>query len=300
MTQLLQSVEVQTTRFDPIEAELTVTAVLPEVADDAELRGRLMGPRCVDRETVEVAYPLKPLPPEGDLLRARVIIPEASPWSPKTPFRYEGPVELWRGEQKVEEAWLAHGLRHLVLRRKGFFLNGEALPLRGVQRGRCDEADARELHASGCNLLVTRVTESTSTESLSELATIAEKFGLLVLGQFEGADEPAFWTAEAALLRRVACLGWLMPQSLLTSPQVWHQAMALLHGHRREIFVGLQVQEPPLPVLPGHISFLAGDEEILEGLGEVSLPRLFVLRRGQAEPEDRVGPNTVLLGCVHR
>ncbi len=305
MASQLSSVEVQTTRFDPVEAELGVTAVVSAPAQDLELRGRLMGPRCVYTETIEVAYPLKPLPAEGDVpgdvLRARVVVPEASPWSPKTPFRYEGPVELWQGGVKVEETRVVHCLRHVVLRRRGLFLNGQAIPLRGVQRNQIDERAARDLHAGDCNLLLARIDGSSEPRALAELADLAERFGFLLLGQLDGSEETACWSAETALVRRSACLGWLLPQSLLATPQVWHSAMSLLHGQRRDLFVGLHVQELPLPVLPGHISFLAGDEQLLEQLGDLTLPKLILLRRGQANPERLSDPATArVLGWVQR
>jgi len=46
----------------PAEAEVWITVTPERPAPEAEVRGRLMGPRCLFAETVEVAYPLRPLP----------------------------------------------------------------------------------------------------------------------------------------------------------------------------------------------------------------------------------------------
>src|SRR6516164_11712247 len=103
MSNRIVGVDILTTRFDPTEAEVTVVATPEQPADNLELRGRLMGPRCPYADTVEVAYNLRPLTAQDDLPRARVIIPEASPWEPETPFLYDGPLELWRGDAKLDE-----------------------------------------------------------------------------------------------------------------------------------------------------------------------------------------------------
>src|SRR5436309_1982537 len=99
--------EIATTRYDPTEAELTVTYAPDDpaaVAPGAELRGKFEGPSSAYAETVEVAYALRPLPREEDVLRARVIIPEPCFWSPAAPLLYRGTVELWQGGAARERA----------------------------------------------------------------------------------------------------------------------------------------------------------------------------------------------------
>jgi beta-galactosidase/beta-glucuronidase len=44
-------------------------------------------------------------------LEFRVIIPEASWWEPKTPFLYEGPVELWQDGVLCDRREISHGIR---------------------------------------------------------------------------------------------------------------------------------------------------------------------------------------------
>src|SRR5262245_34985654 len=151
----IQSVETLTTRFDPVEAEVTVTAVVEEPGPDLELRGRLVGPSCVYTETIEIAYPLKPVPAEGDLLRARVVIPEANFWEPRTPFLYRGVIELHQNGQELNRASVTHGLRHLILKAQGLRLNGQPLKLRGVWLNEVTDESAERLWQSGGNAVLT-------------------------------------------------------------------------------------------------------------------------------------------------
>jgi hypothetical protein len=102
----LPAVRVEIVRMTPAVAEVILRA---DVA--GELRGRLMGPRCSQTTTVEIAYSLKPIPSNEHQCAARAIIPEPSFWEPAFPYFYSGPVELWRNGEKVGEQWVEVGLR---------------------------------------------------------------------------------------------------------------------------------------------------------------------------------------------
>jgi hypothetical protein len=98
-------VDVRTHRLEPFEAELWVI-VSPEYrTPTTEVRGRFVGPKSAVSSTIEVAYPLRPLPrpPESVLgLVTRAVIPEPSLWEPGCPFIYDGVVELWEGDQRCD------------------------------------------------------------------------------------------------------------------------------------------------------------------------------------------------------
>jgi len=286
------SVEVLTTRFDPLEAEVSVSVVPEGPGEQLSLRGRLHGPRSPYADTVEIAYSLKPLPVEGDLLRARMVIPEANFWTPKAPFLYEGPVELWRGEECVDRQHVVHGLRHAALSRKGLHINGQALQLRGLTFAELTDETIPRLRAADINLLVTPV-----TPGCVDLWIRAERAGFFMLGQLDGYDDELLWYSEEYLARRVSAFGWLLPQSLTRQPQHWHNAMLHLQGGRRDVLFGVKVEELPLGVLPGHVSFVACEERFLPKLGELTLPRLLLGKRGdENEPERK----PEILGKVYR
>lgn len=98
-------IKVEIMRMTPAVAEVILRA---DVA--GELRGRLMGPRCPQATTVEVAYPLKSVESNTGCA-AKVIIPEPSFWEPDFPCIYAGPVELWRDGNLWNEQWIEVGLR---------------------------------------------------------------------------------------------------------------------------------------------------------------------------------------------
>jgi hypothetical protein len=91
------------------QAHADVRVMFDNLPASVNVRGRLMGPRCPGVSTVEVAYPLRPLPGEAGAFQ--VLIPEPNMWSPVLPFRYEGPVEFWQGGELVGQVTLSLGLR---------------------------------------------------------------------------------------------------------------------------------------------------------------------------------------------
>src|SRR5437763_974188 len=85
-------------RLNPAEAEVHFTFDLKHNILRPEFRGRLMGPRCPYATTVEIAYPLRPLPrierTSLQTVTGCIIIPEPSLWDPVSPFLYQGPLAL--------------------------------------------------------------------------------------------------------------------------------------------------------------------------------------------------------------
>src|SRR5262245_22561907 len=155
MTSRILRVELRDHSLDPATAEVRVT-VHAEHAAGAEVRGRLMGPRCRFASTVEVAYHLRPLP-GGDALSRRVLLPEASLWEPETPHLYVGPVELWQGGVRVDVVEVRHGLRSLAVGPRGLRVNGKLLALRGRHVETLSEPEALALRQAGVNALVVPV-----------------------------------------------------------------------------------------------------------------------------------------------
>jgi hypothetical protein len=289
--------EVVATRFEPTEAELTITAVPDQSAGDQELRGRLVGPQSVYAETIEIAYALRPAPGPDDLPRARVIIPEPNYWSPATPFLYTGPLELWQAGQCVDRTQIIYGLRQIALGPKGLRWTGQPLKLRGVTLRDVSENDARYLHEQSCNLLLVPAAGATTATW-----ALADRFGFLVLGQIDPTDDEVLWQAEAIWSRHTSCLGWLLPQSTLGQPQLWHNAMSLLHGHRRDVLIGVRVEDTPIGVLQGHVSFLVCEERFLPDLADVSLPKIVLAKRGAStrKHDEEAYPTPMILGHVYR
>jgi hypothetical protein len=106
---------VEIRRLSPAEADVWIKAELDRVTPGTELRGRLVGPRCPGVTTLEVPYPFRParqpdVHPDNTLI-ARAVIPEPNLWTEKTPFVYEGSLELWQDGERCDVARLSVGLR---------------------------------------------------------------------------------------------------------------------------------------------------------------------------------------------
>jgi hypothetical protein len=96
---------VEQKRLSTAEAELWVFVHVERSDDATEIRGCLVGPKCVSAETVQINYPLKRIRSDDhatNVLLGRILIPEPNLWTPETPFVYEGNVELWH-EGKVAD-----------------------------------------------------------------------------------------------------------------------------------------------------------------------------------------------------
>ncbi len=101
-------------KLTPAEAEVWIVPEVEQLTPATEIRGRLMGPRCPNITTIEIAYPLRPLAtqPEGTSpLTRRALIPEPSLWEPERPFVYRAIVELWQDGERCDVAEFDYGLR---------------------------------------------------------------------------------------------------------------------------------------------------------------------------------------------
>jgi hypothetical protein len=280
MNNRILHVEIRDHSVIPAQAEVHV-AVVPERRTPAtEVRGRLMGPHCLYASTVEVAYPLRPLPRPGpggppERLTLRAIIPEASLWEPESPFLYRGPVELWQDGRRCDEATLTHGLRALALGPRGLRLNGRPLALHGRVLTACpDFQDALAWHRAGCNLLLAPVGEATAP-----LWDLADRVGFLVLGRLPDTTAGTLLLL-AALGTHPCCLGWLAgPDTTLPAPLRTPALSGASRGPAAALPVGLELGEAPPGPLPPGFSFGAGTASAVKkraGRADLALPLLLL------------------------
>jgi hypothetical protein len=203
MTNRILQISVRDHSLVPAEAEVRIDVTPERPGGGAEVRGRLMGPRCRFAGTVEVAYHLRGVPgaEAGGVLTARAVIPEASLWEPQTPHLYAGPVELWQDGARCDAVEVRHGLRDVRLGRGGLRLNGRPLGLRGRRAASCTDPEALAWRGQGYNLLLTPVAEESR-----HVWGVADRMGFFVLG--------VVTPAGAALAHELAgcasCLGWLV------------------------------------------------------------------------------------------
>jgi hypothetical protein len=228
MENRIRRIEVHDRSLNPVSAEVWISVLPEHLTATTEVHGRLMGPRCLYSNTVEVAYPLRPLPlhqkpPMPSGLTVRAVIPEASWWEPQCPFLYQGPIELWQDGQCCDRVILSHGMRSLQRKERGLCINGRPLTLHGRKIAACSDEEAAQLYQAGYNLLIAPVAAS----SLAVWER-ADRFGFLVLGQLgEDADE----TRLVDMTRpHASCLGWLSAECRALSAEeavAWYMA----HGN---------------------------------------------------------------------
>lgn len=206
----IRHIQIDDISLAPTQAELRITVTLARDWGNAEVRGRLMGPRCQFSRTVEIAYSLRTLPGQSSDSRSRsfrVIIPEASWWDLQSPFLYEGPLELWQVDQRTDEAWISHGLRSLTLGSQEVRLNGRPVEVKGREIESATAKDFASWRTEGINLLLTPVRAETAV-----LWSLADQFGMLVLGRIADTD-PETKERVARLGEHASSLGWLLPES---------------------------------------------------------------------------------------
>src|SRR4051812_37705766 len=163
MSNRILGVRVENRSLDPVSAEVWIHVRPAELTPGTEVRGRLMGPSCPYSNTVEIAYPLRPLRAEAQKpgkLSCRVVIPEASLWDTQSPFLYAGPVKLWQDGQLADRLPIRHGLRMFSLSPHGLRVNGKIILLDGRRVETLSESRAQLLRQQGCNLLLVPLRET--------------------------------------------------------------------------------------------------------------------------------------------
>ena len=252
MTSKIQKLDLRVTLKDPTEPEVWVGVATSSPTD---VHGRLMGPRCRYSSTVEVAYPLRPTsrPLEGlaGIVR-RAVIPEASQWEPTHPFLYEGPVELWEGDQLVEGRWVRCGIRYLHLGNRGLRLNGHLFTLRGVARNACPAEEMMQLREQGVNLLLVDVAAAPAP-----LWAAADAVGMLVLGKV--AASRAAIAKACDQQSHPANLGWLLDRAIFADATLRGLAAPLLERRAGEL-IGIHADAGDAAMPEAHFRFgLPGD-----------------------------------------
>ncbi len=260
MSNQILHVRVHDHSLDPAQAELRIAVAAGRVAPTTELRGRLTGPRCAYSTTVEVAYPLRPLP-DSDGLSARVVIPEPSLWEPACPFLYEGVVELWEDGARCDQAPIRRGLRRVLLGPGGLRVNGEPMLLLGRTAVR---------PADGFNLLL-----APTADAPADVWDHADVQGCFVLGRLDDWRDASLQSA-IALSDHPSCLGWLTP------PPDGAEAVAAMRRLNRRALVGVELEEAPREPLPAGVNFIACPSECAEDLRPLGLPLL--VYRGALSP----------------
>jgi hypothetical protein len=298
MTNHLQTIRVRDGRLDPAEAEVWLFAYPERLTSTTRVSGRLVGPRCPYAGTVEVAYPFREQSREYEStgnahIALRVIIPEPSFWDPESPFLYQGPADLWEGDQRGDQVQVSHGLRVLGLGTQGLRCNGRPLVLRGVARAACPEAEARSLHQAGCNTLLAPAGADAA------LWDLADRFGFLVLVRIADEEGLRAEALQAHTFRpHPCCLGWVVTAEVLAEGLAGIVAGTLPDTAGRAPLLGVELKQPPAGPLPEKVAFVVCPEALLPELTALDLPRV-LLQDGAGVPPALAAPPPGVLGWVN-
>jgi hypothetical protein len=249
--------------ISPTLADIRIIVRSTDLWSNQEMQGRLVGPQCRYATTIEVAYPIRPLPRDPErptLISGQVLIPEPSLWEPQTPFLYRGGCVVYRGRTKDFEATISRGIRHVALGKQGLQLNGVPFRLNAVSCETLDEVRAREWRAADVNTLLVPVRPDTA-----DVWEAADRIGFFVLGRLDDTEG----CRELAWSRRfhASCLGWLLPVGSAGDAREYADLRAA--GQ----LLGVAVDEPDSSRLAG-VDFQLCDREFLRlgssGLGQLA------------------------------
>ncbi len=114
-TNHIRKIAIDIRRLSAVEAEIWINVQVDRVTPATEVRGKLHGPRCPGVSTVEIAYPLRPLPRvpsnDADVIVVRALIDEPNLWTGTTPFVYQGFAELYEDGKCQDRAPVSVGLK---------------------------------------------------------------------------------------------------------------------------------------------------------------------------------------------
>ena len=261
MTNRILDVVVANHRLDPVETELRVHVRVESLTPTTEIRGRLLGPRCLYASTIEIAYPLREVS-RGEHIELRAIIPEPSWWDPESPFVYEGMLELLQDGVSCGQAPLRHGIRQIQITSRGLRLNGQQYTLRGkFVEPTLTDVDGRGLRAAGFNTLITNVADANTS-----LWSLGDRLGFFVLGTSN--DIARHLEIRNELTGHPSAFGWVFGRvDFLAGPS---------HETGRAMFYGVNTSAPgELP----NADFLCCLEQELAWLDAADVPKIVVVLR---------------------
>ncbi|HEV3447407.1 MAG TPA: hypothetical protein VG099_22390 [Gemmataceae bacterium] len=275
MNNRIRSLKIWNSSVNPAEAGISISVQPEQMTSTTQVRGRVVGPRCVYSSTVEVAYPMREVSRQYEKydvpgLILRVVIPEPCLWDPQSPFVYEVAAELWQSGQLCDQVRTSHCLYSLKLTPQGLRWNGRPMALSGVELSQLTEPEASELRQAGRNTVLAQVTAETAA-----LCNLADRLGLFVLARLASRGD---YAQARALKGHVSLLGFVLDSRLLEDPLVkaWPTWIA-----DQDQLMGLEIDEPPPEALLEGFSFLLTREDARQNLSRAKLPLL--IRRSKRD-----------------
>jgi len=265
------------------DADVWFKVVVQRVTPGTEVRGRIVGPRCLFAETAQVVSPLRSVRCKEEEQAAALIVRTAFPnpgfWDSANPLLYRVVFELWQDGQRCEISGFDLGFRMIEIGSSNVFVNKHPFLLQGMAYLPQSREEADNRRQAGYNLVL-------AGKGQWHWWIPANPMGFLLL---EKVAISTLTPQYIGMLGQQPCfLGFVLDKELLKrSPS--ENEIFLRPWQERGVFIGLELDGPPPPSLPNGLSFLVCPESVLPELTTASLPKI-VLREskdGTAEPSAR-------------
>lgn len=203
MNNRIASYELVEMEVGPDRVQLLLRVEADDWTATTEVRAALAGPKNAVARTAEAEHPFEPVEVEDEEPGVRsfaLSIPDPALWSPASPSRYEGALELWEAGQLVDSTPLHYAVYVLSWEEDRVFVNDEPLTPNLREVAALDEAVARRLRKEGVNVVLLPADQAAAWE-------LADRLGLFLMGML-----PADGALPADLMDRSVrpcCLGWV-------------------------------------------------------------------------------------------
>jgi hypothetical protein len=284
----LKGVEGYKCTLSPAEADISFKVGVRRVTLGTEVRGRIVGPRCLFSEALGVVSPLRSVRhKEGEqaALIARTAFPNPAFWAPDNPLLYRVVVELWQDGQRCAVSGFDIGFRMIEMGTSNVLVNRQPLLLQGMAYLPQSREEANDRRQGGYNLVL-------AGKGQWHWWVRANPMGFLLL---ERVALSTLTPQYIGLLSQQPCfLGFVLDKEVLARSPAENETF-LCPWQERRVFIGLELDGPPLLPLPSGLSFLVCPEPVLPALSTTSLPK-FALRESKAGKEE--APARAVQGVV--
>ncbi|HEY7330999.1 MAG TPA: hypothetical protein VH592_25405 [Gemmataceae bacterium] len=274
----LKGIERYKLAVSPAAAEIWFQVAVQRVTQGTEVRGQIVGPRCLFTQTPEVSSPLRSVKyKEGEqlVLIARTAIPKPGFWDPLAPLLYRVVLELWQDGQRCDVAGFDLGFRMIEISSDYVLVNKQPLSLQGMSCLPESREEAAARKQAGYNLVL-------ADEKQWHWWVRANPMGFFLL---EKAALSTLTPHYIGLVTQQPCfLGFVLDRELLDRSLSENESF-LRPWQERRVFIGLELDGLPPSSLPNGLSFLVCPESVLPALSAISLPKL-ILRKSEAEREE--------------
>lgn len=269
----LKGVQTKRLSVSAEEAEIWFQVGVQRIVPGTEVRGRIVGPRCLFAETAERFIPLRSVvhrDRDQRELIARAAFPAPSFWDPHNPLLYRVVVELWQDGQRCDVVGFDLGFRTIEMGSDNVFVNRKPFRLQGMPYLPPSREEAAVRRQAGYNLVL-------AGEGQWHWWVRANPMGFLLL---EKVALSTLTPQYIDLLSQQPCfLGFVLDKGLLDRSPSENESF-LRPWQERRVFIGLELDGPPPPSLPRGLSFLVCPESVLPAFSTLPVPALALREQG--------------------